>query len=92
MKNVPWRWTKTEDTVFIAGKNLLLNSKTLLYYFDSFPFVLSCDATSCGAGAVLSHVMNGKHQPIAFTSCTLTETQRNYLQLEDEAFGIIFGL
>ena len=29
-KNVPWRWTKTEDTAFMAAKNLLLNSKTLV--------------------------------------------------------------
>ena len=35
---------------------------------------------------------NGKHQPIAFASCTLTETQKNYSQLEKVAFSIIFGL
>ena len=91
-KNVPWRWTKTEDNAFMAAKNLLLNSRTLVHYDETLPLVLSCDASSYGAGAVLSHVINGKHQPIAFASCTLTETQRNYSQLEKEAFSIIFGL
>ena len=91
-KNVPWRWTKTEDNAFMAAKNLLLNSRTLVHYDETLPLVLSCDASSYGAGAVLSHIINGKHQPIAFASCTLTETQRNYSQLEKEAFSIIFGL
>jgi hypothetical protein len=75
-----------------AAKNLLLNSRTLVHYNESLPLVLSCDASSYGAGAVLSHVINGKHQPIAFASSTLTEVQRNYSQLEKEAFSIIFGL
>ncbi|CAB4033870.1 Transposon Tf2-9 poly, partial [Paramuricea clavata] len=91
-KNVPWKWTKSEDAAFKAAKNLLLNSRTLVHYNESLPLVLSCDASSYGAGAVLSHVINGKHQPIAFASCTLTEAQRNYSQLEKEAFSIIFGL
>ena len=91
-KNVPWKWTKSEDAAFTAAKNLLLNSRTLVHYNESLPLVLSCDASSYGAGAVLSHVINGKHQPIAFSSCTLTEAQRNYSQLEKEAFSIIFGL
>ena len=91
-KNVPWKWTKIEETAFMAAKNLLLNSRTLVHYDETLPLVLSCDASSYGAGAVLSHVINGKHQPIASASCTLTETQKNYSQLEKEAFSIIFGL
>ncbi|CAB3989970.1 Transposon Tf2-9 poly, partial [Paramuricea clavata] len=91
-KNVPWKWTKSEDAAFKAAKNLLLNSRTLVHYNESLPLVLSCDASSYGAGAALSHVINGEHQPIAFASCTLTEAQRNYSQLEKEAFSIIFGL
>ena len=53
-KNVPWRWTNTEDNAFIAAKNLLLNSRTLVHYDETLPLVLSCDASSHGAGAVLS--------------------------------------
>ena len=58
-KNVPWKWTKSEDAAFTAAKNLLLNSRTLVHYNESLPLVLSCDASSYGAGAVLSHVING---------------------------------
>ena len=89
-KNVPRKWAKIEETAFMAAKILLLNSRTLVHYDETL--VLSCDASSYGAGTVLSHVINGKHQLIAFASCTLTETQKNYSQLEKEAFSIIFGL
>ena len=38
----------------------------MVHYDETLPLVLSCDASSYGAGAVFSHVINGKHQPIAF--------------------------
>ena len=41
---------------------------------------------------VLSHQINGHFRPVAFASCTLTQAQQNYSQLEKEAFSIIFGL
>ena len=53
---------------------------------------LPCDASSYSAVAVLSHKMNGQFRPVAFASCSLTSAQKNYSQLEREAFSIIFGL
>ena len=91
-KDVPWRWTKIEEEAFVKAKQLLLNSQTLVHYDDSLPLYLACDASSYGAGAVLSHCIDGQYRPIAFTSCTLTQAQRNYSQLDKEAFSIIFGL
>ena len=91
-KNVKWRWTKEEDDAFVKAKKLLLDSKTLVHYDESLPLYLSCDASSYGAGAVLSHQIVGQFRPVAFVSCTLSQAQRNYSQLDKEAFSIIFGL
>lgn len=90
--DVPWKWGKTEEKAFLDAKKLLLDSPTLVHYDDSLPLFLSCDASYYGAGAVLSHNIDGYDRPIAFASCTLTSAQRNYSQLDKEAFSIIFGL
>ena len=77
---------------FVYAKELILNSQTLVHYDDTLPPYLSCDTSSYGAGAVLSHQIDGQFRPVAFASCTLTQAQQNYSQLEKEAFSIIFGL
>jgi len=65
----------------------------LVYYDADELLFLSCDASQYGAGAVLSHMIEGQYRPIAFASCTLSTSQRNYSKIEKEAaFSIIFGL
>ena len=91
-KDTPWRWSKVEDDAFVAAKKLILDSQTLIHYDHTLPLFLSCDASSYGAGAVLSHQIDGQFRPVAFASCTLTHVQQNYSQLEKEAFSISFGL
>ena len=43
--------------------------------------------------SVISHVMpDGSGHPIAFTSCTLSSSERNYSQIEEEVHSLIFSL
>ena len=44
-----------EEDTFVAAKQPILNSQTLVHYDHTLPLFLSCDASSYGAGAVLSH-------------------------------------
>ena len=54
---------------------------------------LAADASSCGIGAVLSHVFDdGEERPIAYASRTLSSSEQNYSMIEKEALAIIFGL
>ena len=89
---VPIDTRSKPDFAFVAAKQLILNSQTLIHYDHTLPLFLSCDASSYGAGAALSHQSDGQFRPVAFASCTLTPAQQNYSQLEKEAFSIIFGL
>ena len=91
-KDIPWRWSKIEEDAFNSAKNVLLISQTLVHYDHTLARFLSCDASSYGAGAVLSHKIGGQFRLVAFASCTLTSAQQNYSQLEKVALSIIFGL
>lgn len=88
-----YRWSKVEEDTFVATiKQLIVNSPTLVHFNHIKPLFFSCDASAYGAGAILSHQVEGQFCPVAFTSCTLTQTQENHSQIEKEAFSIIFGL
>ena len=92
-KAEPWKWGKDQEAAFQEIKNALKSSKLLVHFDASKPLVLSCDASSYGVGAVLSHRMSdGTERPIAFSSRTLTPAERKYSQLDKEALAIVFGV
>jgi hypothetical protein len=51
---------------------------------------MAADASAFGVGAVISHI--GEEKPVAFASRTLTSSDRNYAQIEKEAFALVFGI
>ena len=54
---------------------------------------MACDTSNYSVGAVLSHKMtDGSERPIAYASCTLNSSERNYSQLEKEGLSCIFGI
>ena len=62
----------------------------LTHYDRRLPITLAAAASAYGVGAVISHVFpDGSEHPLAFTSHTLTPSERNYVQLEKEAHSLI---
>ena len=87
-----WKWTTDCEAAFISAKDQLLQSTLVVHYDTKKPLKIACDALPYGVGAVISHVMeNGEEKPIAFASCTLTEAESKYAQIEKEALSIIIG-
>ena len=90
-KGISWSWNASHQKAFDTSKQRLC-SCTLLVHYDK-KLIQSCDASSYGVGAVLSHVMeDGSERPIGFASRTLAPAEKKYSQLEKEGLTIIFGI
>ena len=92
-KNTEFVWGPSHVRAFEQLKQLLSSNRVLVHYSTELPVGISCDASSIGIGAVLFHrFSDGSERPICNVSKTLTDTQRNYSQIQKEALAIVFGL
>ena len=88
-----WKWSDHCEQRFKALKDALVLAEVLCHYNPTLPLDLACDASAVGIGAVIFHtVLDGSEKPIAYASRTLSKSELNYIQIEREALGIIFGL
>lgn len=88
-----WQWSEECQQAFKEAKETLTSSHILVHYDPSLPLRLAADASAYGVGAVISHLMpDGAEHPIAYASRTLSQSERNYAQLEKEALALIFGI
>lgn len=91
--NINWVWSDDCEQAFVNAKNALASNQVLTHFDPNKPLVLSVDASPCGLGAVLGHrYPDGSDRPIAYASRTLSQTEKNYAQIEKEALAIIFGI
>ena len=78
----------------LAKAQQLLTEAPILAHFD--PKLLLClagDASAYGIGTVICHkYLNSEERPIAYALCTLSSSERNYVQLECEALSLVYGI
>ncbi|XP_055526941.1 uncharacterized protein K02A2.6-like [Wyeomyia smithii] len=90
---VEFKWTKECEHSFYTVKQQMQSDRCLVHYSPELPLLLATDASPYGVGAVLSHVYpDGSERPIQFASQTLNATQQKYMQVDKEAYAIIFGV
>ena len=88
-----WQWSSECEKAFQNAKDQIVSARVLTHYDPVLPITTAADASAYGVGAVISHVLpDGSERPIAFASRTLTQTERNYAQLEKEALSLVFGI
>ena len=80
-------WNSEKEKVFNKIKDLVSADLSLKYVQLNEPFVIESDASSFGLGACLIQ----KGVPVYFASRVLTQTERNYAQIEKELLAIVFA-
>ena len=82
-------WSDSQQESFSKAKEIIANAPVLQYFNLEKPVTLQVDASECGLGGVLMQPNEGgKLQPIAYTSCSLTPTEKRYSQIEKECLAI----
>ena len=80
------------QTAFLPLKDLLVSPSMLAYPNLDKSFVLHTDASVEELGGVLEQEQeDGKLHPVAFTSRSLSKTERNYRITELEVLGVAWG-
>ena len=72
------QWSKECEDVVSETIEYLKSPKVMAFPDYSLPFILHCDASEKGLGAVLYQVQNGEKRVVSFASKTLSDAERNY--------------
>ena len=91
-KDIPWRWTEEENSVFEKLKKMLSSDLVVAHYDQSLPTSLIVDASPEGLGAILTQKqMDGTLKPVYYASRALTVQEKKYCQTEREALAVVWG-
>ena len=89
-KDVKFNWSVQCQTAFDTVKSLLTSAPILSYpLLQGQPFVLDCDASNVGAGAVLSQLQNGEEKVISYYSQCLSRSERQYCTTRKELLAVV---
>ena len=92
-KEITWNWSPECIAAFAKIKASLSSGLLLTHFNPSLDIVVVSDAYDHGVGAVISHICpDGSQKATAPASRSLTSTERNYGQIEDEALAIIYAI
>ena len=82
-------WSDECQTAFDEAKRLVASKQVLTHYDPQLPVIIQTDACEAGISGVMSHVMpSGEEKPVVFLSRALSQSERNYSQLDREALAI----
>jgi len=91
-KGVRFSWSPEAQQAFERLKCALTETVTLAYPQPNQIFIIDTDASDVAVGAILSTMVDGVERPIAFFSCIMNSSQRNYCPTRRELLAVIAGL
>lgn len=91
--DVKFQWTPECQEAFSKIKTILTTAPVLgVPDLSQGEFILDCDASQKGIGAVLSQSQNGMEKPLSFWSKTLNKAQKNYCTTHLELLSLVEGV
>ena len=91
--NAQWKWSSECQKTFEQAKSQLASAPILAHYDVTQKIKLAADASAYGLGAVISHTYeDGSERPIAYASRTLSDAEKNYVQIGKEALALVFAV
>jgi RNase H-like domain found in reverse transcriptase/Reverse transcriptase (RNA-dependent DNA polymerase)/Integrase zinc binding domain/Integrase core domain len=94
VKKTPFEWTEAAANSFENSKaTIAATTESLSFFSESWSTILYTDASPYALGAVLVQENQGeKPRTICFVSKALTETEKNYPQVQREALAIVWSV
>jgi len=91
-KGNAWSWTPECEAAFQTLKHCLSQAPILSFPRFDHQFIVDADASGRGLGAVLSQVVDGKEQVVAYASRVLTKAERQYAATRREMLALVWSL
>ena len=91
-KDTPFVWTDKQQLAFETLKQKLCEEPLLQRPDFSKPFILTTDASGYAIVSILSPGKIGQDKPIAYTSRTLSDSERKFETYEKEALAIVYSV
>lgn len=85
-------WTDEAEKAFINLKTLLTTTPVMSCPDFSKPFIIQCDASNRGIGAVLCQKIDDMEQPVAYLSRKLNDREQLYSTSERELLSIVYAV
>ena len=90
-KDTTWVWGHSQCKAFSLVKEELSKPTNLALCDVEVPIKVSANASFYGLGAVLMQKTESIWRPVAYASRAMTETERQYAQVEKEALALTWA-
>ena len=88
-KGARFVWTEQCQRAFDALKAALVSADVLALPREEGQFILDCDASDFGIGAVLSQVQDGVDRPVSYARQLFNKHERNYNVTRKELLAVV---
>lgn len=85
-------WNDEADKAFVTLKTLLTSTPVISCPDFNIPFIIQCDASNKGIGAVLCQKIDNIERPIAYLSRKLNDREQSYSTSERELLSIVHAV